>query len=144
MNEYDSEIVKAILQSSGYEFSNSVEQADIILINTCSVRAKPERKVYSMIGRLARHQKRNPRAFCAVGGCVAQHAGQDFLDRFPFVRLVFGTDQTEEACDALERMADDPDLRLRVARVPVLVLLQVVVERWSALADEPGAARPHQ
>ncbi len=111
MNVYDSRWLSRALTARGWTEAPE-EEADVFIINTCSVRAKPERKVQSMIGRLSRHQKRNPRAFCAVGGCVAQHAGQDFLKRFPFVRLVFGTDQTDRAPEALERLAEDPRLRL--------------------------------
>jgi len=111
MNVHDSRWLSRALRARGWS-ETPEDEADVYIINTCSVRAKPERKVYSLVGRLARHQKRNPDAFCAVGGCVPQHAGQEFLDRFPFVRLVFGTDQTEEACDALERLAADPEPRL--------------------------------
>lgn len=111
MNVHDSRWLSRALVSRGWSEAPE-DEADVFIINTCSVRAKPERKVYSLLGRLARHQSRNPRAFCAVGGCVAQHAGQDFLDRFPFVRLAFGTDRTDAVPEALERLAAEPGLRL--------------------------------
>ena len=111
MNVHDSRWLSRALTARGWSEAPE-DEADVFIINTCSVRDKPERKVQSMIGRLARHQKRNPRAFCAVGGCVAQHAGKEFLKRFPFVRLAFGTDQTDAAPEALERLVADRKLRL--------------------------------
>jgi hypothetical protein len=80
------------------------------------VREKPEQKVYSLLGRLKSHADRNPEVFVAVGGCVAQQIGEEFWNRFPFVRLVFGTDGTAMVPDALDRLVEDPALRIKPAR----------------------------
>lgn len=90
----------------------SLAGTDAIIVHTCSVREKPEQKVYSLLGRLAGYFKQNPHAFCAVGGCVAQQVGPELWRRFPFVRLVFGGDSLPEAPDAMERLLCHPRLRL--------------------------------
>ncbi len=91
MNANDSDWLARALESRGWE-QTAEDQARAFIVNTCSVREKPEQKVYSLLGRLEQHLRRDPRAFAAVGGCVAQQVGRGFLERFPFVRLVFGAD----------------------------------------------------
>lgn len=78
------------------------------MVNTCSVREKPEQKVYSLLGRLSRLKKNNPGLFVGVGGCVAQQIGEHLWNRFPFVRLVFGSDGVAQVPEAVERLREDP------------------------------------
>ena len=111
MNVADSDWLGQSLTAMGWEASPE-EQADVFIINTCSVREKPELKVYSLIGRLAEFIALNPRAFVAVGGCVAQQVGTKFWQRFASVRLVFGSDGLAEVPEALVRLAREPGLRL--------------------------------
>lgn len=111
MNVLDSRWLGRSLRARGWEETDE-ERARVFIINTCSVREKPEQKVYSLIGRLERLKERRPDAFGAVGGCVAQQLGAEMLERFPFVRMVFGTDQTGMVPDALDRMVEDPSVRL--------------------------------
>lgn len=89
-----------------------LEDVDLVLIHTCTVRDKAEQKFYSFMGRLAPHFRARPGAFVAVGGCVAQQEGKKLWERFPFVRLVFGGDSLPEAPLALERLRADPGLRI--------------------------------
>ncbi len=84
----------------------------VVIVNTCSVREKPEQKVYSLLGRLAPFFEKHPNAFAAVCGCVAQQIGESFWSRFPFVRLVFGTDGVAMAPQAVERLLNEPKLRI--------------------------------
>jgi len=88
------------------------EEAQVLIVMTCSVREKPEQKVYSLLGRWKKHHRRNPRVFAAVGGCVAQQIGRGFWDRFGFVRLVFGTDGLANAPEAIARLLREPDRRI--------------------------------
>ncbi|MBP9735343.1 MAG: tRNA (N6-isopentenyl adenosine(37)-C2)-methylthiotransferase MiaB [Rhodoferax sp.] len=89
MNEYDSEKIGDILAATqGYEQTTEVDQADLILFNTCSVREKAQEKVFSDLGRV-RHQKKRG-AMIGVGGCVASQEGQAIIDRAPYVDIVFG------------------------------------------------------
>jgi len=111
MNVHESDWIGRALVARGWSAAPE-DEAQAIIVNTCSVRDKPEQKVYSQLGRLAPHAAVDPRKFVAVGGCVAQQVGQGLLDRFPFVRLVFGTDQVHRVPEALDRLAADPALRL--------------------------------
>ncbi len=111
MNAHESDWISRALVARGWE---SVPEGEALayVVNTCSVRDKPEQKVYSQLGRLAPYAAADPRVFVAVGGCVAQQLGSRLLERYPFVRLVFGTDQVHAAPEALDRLAEDPSLRL--------------------------------
>ena len=111
MNVCDSDWLSYYLQTIGWE-PVAEEEAECFIVNTCSVREKPEQKVYSLLGRLKDYWDKNPRCFVAVGGCVAQQIGKKFWKRFPFVRLVFGTDGVANVPRALERLAENPDLRV--------------------------------
>ncbi|MEF2230888.1 MAG: tRNA (N6-isopentenyl adenosine(37)-C2)-methylthiotransferase MiaB [Pseudodesulfovibrio sp.] len=111
MNVHDSEWLARALESRGWEAVGENE-AQVYILNTCSVREKPEQKVYSELGRIAAHLRRDPSVFAAVGGCVAQQVGQGFFDRFPHVRLVFGSDGIAGAPGALERIARGEDDRV--------------------------------
>jgi tRNA-2-methylthio-N6-dimethylallyladenosine synthase len=91
MNVHDSEKVLTILAENDYRPTKDMNRADIILLNTCSVRAKPEHKVYSVLGRLKKLKEKNHHVIIGVGGCVAQHEGERLLDRIGHLDLVFGT-----------------------------------------------------
>ncbi len=93
MNVHDSDWLGRALTAHGWTRAPE-DRARVVVVNTCSVREKPERKVYSLLGRLAGLGADVPGRFLAVGGCVAQQVGRGFFERFPQVRLVFGTDQT--------------------------------------------------
>jgi len=111
MNVCDSSWLHHALLARGWQPAGE-EDADVILVNTCSVREKPEQKVYSQLGRLRRHRTRNPGMFVGVGGCVAQQVGEEFWERFPHVRLVFGPDGVASVPDSLQRLVREPGLRL--------------------------------
>lgn len=111
MNVADSDWLTQSLTSSGWT-ATSEEDAQVFIVTTCSVREKPEQKVYSLLGRLKSYVDRDPGIFVAVGGCVAQQIGEGFWNRFPFVRLVFGTDGTAMVPQTLERLVTDPALRV--------------------------------
>jgi tRNA-2-methylthio-N6-dimethylallyladenosine synthase len=90
MNEYDSDHLARILEDSGYLPAGEPERADLVLLNSCSVRAKAEQKTLSRLGRLASLKRKNPRLLLVAAGCVAQQRGMDLLDRFPGLDLVLG------------------------------------------------------
>ncbi len=91
MNVVDSEQMVEILQQLGYGQTDAPESADLILLNTCSIRARAERKVYGHLGSFKPLKERNPNLILAVGGCVAQHEGERMLDKVPHLDIVFGT-----------------------------------------------------
>ena len=93
MNENDSERMLRLLEASNYTETQDAEKADLILINTCSVREKPEHKVYSALGRFKR-LKDERGAIIGVTGCLAQQEGVRLLERVPYLDLVLGTHAT--------------------------------------------------
>jgi tRNA-2-methylthio-N6-dimethylallyladenosine synthase len=90
MNEYDSLKLAKILDGN-YQTTNKAENADLILINTCSVRDKPEQKLYSLLGQIQDFKRTKPELMVGVGGCVAQQEGQNIIRRSKLVDFVFGT-----------------------------------------------------
>jgi len=127
MNVHDTQWLTAALESRGWEAVGE-DDAQVYILNTCSVREKPEQKVYSELGRVASHLKRDKKVFAAVGGCVAQQVGAGFFKRFPFVKLVFGSDGIAGAPNALERIAQGRD-----DRVTLLDFVAIFEER-----ERPG------
>ena len=89
MNEYDSKTMAQLLVDD-YQQTPFLEEADLILVNTCSIREKAEHKLYSLLGRLKRLKKRNPALKIGVCGCVAQQLGEMLFERMPHVDLVIG------------------------------------------------------
>jgi tRNA-2-methylthio-N6-dimethylallyladenosine synthase len=91
MNEYDSSKMADILRvSHGLEKTANPEEADVLLMNTCSVRERAQEKVYSELGRFRELKEKNPHIVIGVGGCVASQEGEAILKRAPYVDLIFG------------------------------------------------------
>jgi tRNA-2-methylthio-N6-dimethylallyladenosine synthase len=91
MNEYDSDKMADVLNAfDGYEKTQDVEEADVVLLNTCSVREKAQEKVFSDLGRLRELKLAKPDMLIGVGGCVASQEGDAIVKRAPYVDLVFG------------------------------------------------------
>jgi tRNA-2-methylthio-N6-dimethylallyladenosine synthase len=91
MNFNDSERLGGILQSMGYEPAQSYEDADLILLNTCTIREKPDQKVYSHLGEYKKVKEKNPRALIGVCGCLAQRMGQELVQKAPMVDIMFSS-----------------------------------------------------
>ena len=106
MNINDSEKMAGLLEGMGYERAETPEEADVIIVNTCSVRAKPDNKAYSFIGNLKRIKKRKPDTVVAVAGCVPQKEREQIL-RFSHVDLVFGTFNFMKLPSLLERVKEE-------------------------------------
>jgi tRNA-2-methylthio-N6-dimethylallyladenosine synthase len=102
MNERDSEIMAQLLAEKGYVESMEIEVADIVILNTCSIRAKAEQKAMSLLGVLRKVKKRRPGMKICVAGCVAQQEGEELCERMPHVDLVIGTQNIYELADLLE------------------------------------------
>lgn len=91
MNERDSEIMAQSLSRYGYVEGMDLQQADLVILNTCSIRAKAEQKVMSLLGYLRKTKANRPHMKICVAGCVAQQEGQSIIDRMPHVDLIIGT-----------------------------------------------------
>jgi tRNA-2-methylthio-N6-dimethylallyladenosine synthase len=91
MNVHDSEQLTELLKGAGYERTDSAKEADLIIVNTCSIRDKAEQKVYSQLGRYRHLKKARSGLQLGVCGCVAQQQGVHLLEKIPYLDLVFGT-----------------------------------------------------
>ena len=98
MNENDSERIAGILTARGAKMSDSPEDSDLIIINTCAVREKSEEKLYSYLGRLA-PLKKSKKAVVGVVGCVAQLYRSEIMERTPFVDFIVGPDNYSQLVD---------------------------------------------
>ncbi len=102
MNEYDSGKMADLLHADeGMEITNSPENADVVLLNTCSIREKAEDKVFSDLGRLRELKKTRPNLLIGVGGCVASQEGQQIVSRAPYVDVVFGPQTLHRLTDLI-------------------------------------------
>jgi tRNA-2-methylthio-N6-dimethylallyladenosine synthase len=108
MNERDSEIMAQLLAEREYIETNDSDQADLIILNTCSIRAKAEQKVMSLLGVLRKQKIRNPKLKICVAGCVAQQEGKKIIERMPHVDLVIGTQNIYQLTELLDNQADQP------------------------------------
>ncbi|WP_087505756.1 tRNA (N6-isopentenyl adenosine(37)-C2)-methylthiotransferase MiaB [Neiella marina] len=91
MNEYDSSKMADLLNSnSGYEYTEEPEEADVLLLNTCSIREKAQEKVFHQLGRWKELKASNPDLVIGVGGCVASQEGADLRQRAPIIDVIFG------------------------------------------------------
>ncbi|MCU0586756.1 MAG: tRNA (N6-isopentenyl adenosine(37)-C2)-methylthiotransferase MiaB [Syntrophobacteraceae bacterium] len=139
MNEYDTQRAQHILGAQGYTPTTDIRQADVIFLNTCSVRAKAEQKVHSFLGRLRRLKKDNPRLIIIVAGCVAQQLGPDLLRRFEHLDLVLGTRAIPSIGSLLQRVVSRSE---RLAHLP-----ESEEEGWESLLCKgeltiPGVVAP--
>src|SRR5690625_1413673 len=109
MNVRDSEAVAALLQARGYEIIDHEEDADVVLVNTCSVRDQAEQKAIGKSRHLAGRKKRNPRFVLGIMGCMAQNRGTELLDQLPDLDLIVGTQRFHHVPDYLDQIlgADD-------------------------------------
>ena len=104
MNERDSEIMEQLLTQAGYISVAKQEDADLVILNTCSIRAKAEQKVFSLLGLLRKQKEKQPELRVAVAGCVAQQEGKQIFKRMPHVDIVVGTQQIYQLPDMLLRL----------------------------------------
>ncbi len=103
MNEYDSDKMADVLrEAGGYEKTDRPEEADLILLNTCSVREKAQEKVFADLGRLRPLKAARPGVLIGVGGCVASQEGEAIVQRAPFVDVVFGPQTLHRLPDLIE------------------------------------------
>jgi tRNA-2-methylthio-N6-dimethylallyladenosine synthase len=104
MNVADSDRMAALLERAGGEAVARPEDADLVLLNTCSVREKPELKVYGRLGELRKLKRQNPDLLLGVCGCQAQREGEEILRNAPWVDLVLGTANVERVADLVREV----------------------------------------
>jgi tRNA-2-methylthio-N6-dimethylallyladenosine synthase len=107
MNEYDSEKMADVLVAShGFELTEVPEEADLLLVNTCSIREKAQEKVFSELGRWRGWKEKRPGLLIGVGGCVASQEGHGIRTRAPYVDLVFGPQTLHRLPEMLDEVRD--------------------------------------
>jgi len=104
MNERDSEIMEQLLAPSGYIPVADQAVADLVILNTCSIRAKAEQKFFSLLGSLRQEKRRRPGLRIVAAGCVAQQEGERIFERMPHVDIVIGTQQFWRLPEMLQRL----------------------------------------
>jgi len=134
MNEYDSDKMADVLREShGYELTDAPEDADLLLVNTCSIREKAQEKVFSQLGRWRKLKDKNPKIKIGVGGCVASQEGEGITKRAPFVDVVFGP----QTLHRLPELIDSADAK----KASVVDISFPEIEKFDRL-PEPRAEGP--
>ncbi len=104
MNERDSDAVAAMLRAKGYALVDNEFDADVVLLNTCSVRDQAEQKAIGKAGHLAKRKRKDPNFILGIMGCMAQNRGDELVDRLPDLDLVVGTQKFHRVPEHLDAM----------------------------------------
>ena len=116
MNEYDSNKMSDVLKHShGLEVTDDIKQADVLLINTCSIREKAEEKLFHQLGRWKKLKTNNPNLVIGVGGCVASQEGDLILKRAPYVDMIFGPQTLHRLPNMLNEVLDNSDISIDIS-----------------------------
>ena len=116
MNEYDSNKMSDVLKHShGLEVTDDIKQADVLLINTCSIREKAEEKLFHQLGRWKKLKANNPNLVIGVGGCVASQEGDLILKRAPYVDMIFGPQTLHRLPNMLNEVLDSSDISIDIS-----------------------------
>src|SRR3712207_9285461 len=103
MNEHDSERIAGLLEADGLSETSAVEDADVVVLNTCCIRENADNKLYGTLGHLKSLKAKRPNLQIAVAGCLAQKDRDLIQQRAPHVDVVLGTHNTGNAVDLLHR-----------------------------------------
>jgi tRNA-2-methylthio-N6-dimethylallyladenosine synthase len=134
MNEYDSDKMADVLNvSHGYELTDNPDEADLLLVNTCSIREKAQEKVFSELGRWRPLKEKRPDVMIGVGGCVASQEGEGISKRAPFVDVVFGPQTLHRLPELIEEA--------RSSKQSVVDISFPEIEKFDSL-PEPRADGP--
>jgi tRNA-2-methylthio-N6-dimethylallyladenosine synthase len=116
MNEYDSDKMSDVLKHShGLELTDDVDQADVLLVNTCSIREKAEEKLFHQLGRWKKLKTTKPNLVIGVGGCVASQEGDMILKRAPYVDLIFGPQTLHRLPNMLNDVLDKSQVSIDIS-----------------------------
>lgn len=131
MNEHDSEVMAGLLEQEGYQPTEDLSQADVILVNTCAIRENAEQRVFGRLGALKPYKLRNPKMILGMCGCMAQekHVVARLQEHYPWVDLVFGTNNLHRLPELLRQAQDSQ---------------QPVYEIWPSAQDVPTDLPAHR
>ena len=116
MNEYDSNKMSDVLKAShGLDLTEDINEADVLLINTCSIREKAEDKLFHQLGRWRKLKEKNPNLVIGVGGCVASQEGDLILKRAPYVDMIFGPQTLHRLPNMLNEALNDNEITVDIS-----------------------------
>ena len=116
MNEYDSNKMSDVLKAShGLDLTEDINEADVLLINTCSIREKAEDKLFHQLGRWRKLKEKNPNLVIGVGGCVASQEGDLILKRAPYVDMIFGPQTLHRLPNMLNEALNDHEITVDIS-----------------------------
>ena len=116
MNEYDSNKMSDVLKAShGLDLTEDINEADVLLINTCSIREKAEDKLFHQLGRWRKLKEQNPNLVIGVGGCVASQEGDLILKRAPYVDMIFGPQTLHRLPNMLNDALNDHEITVDIS-----------------------------
>ena len=116
MNEYDSNKMRDVLKAShNLDLTEDINEADVLLINTCSIREKAEDKLFHQLGRWRKLKEKNPNLVIGVGGCVASQEGDLILKRAPYVDMIFGPQTLHRLPNMLNEALNDDEITVDIS-----------------------------
>lgn len=118
MNVHDSERISGLLRNEGYRLTVKPEEADMIIVNSCSIREKSEQKAYSDLGRFAMLKRDRPGLILGMAGCVAQQEGEKVLKRYKGLDLVFGSSNIENIPVMIRTITKEPQAVVMIEEPP--------------------------
>jgi tRNA-2-methylthio-N6-dimethylallyladenosine synthase len=135
MNEHDTENIKAILEDMSFEETEEMENADLILLNTCAIRENAHNKVFGMVGRIKNLKEKNPNIIAGICGCMAQEevVVKEILEKYSFLDIVFGTHNIYNLPNILQTAINKKDLEVDVLSIEGDVIENIPVKRDSKI-----------
>ena len=134
MNVSDSEYMIGQLEQLGYQETEDIFQSDLILLNTCCVRAKVEQKIYSLIGKIREIKENNPNAILGICGCMAQKEKENIFKRAPYVDLIFGPSQIDNLIEIVNNIKSNKKQSIFCNNSAYFNLKNVPVKRKSKIS----------
>ena len=116
MNVSDTELMMGVLKKAGFRRALALEDADVVLLNTCAIRERAEERVVGRLSQLSRVKRARPDLVLGVSGCMAKHLAEQLLDRLPYVDLVVGPDSYRRLPELIGEAAGNPALDVRLDR----------------------------
>ena len=133
MNEHDSENIKGMLNIMNFQETLDMNKADLILVNTCSIRENAHNKAFGMLGRIKHLKESKPNIIVALCGCMAQEVGvvEEIKQKYKFVNFVFGTHNLDELPSLLKKSFHDSRLNIEVKSIEGDIVEEIPVKRES-------------
>ena len=140
MNEHDSERIAALLAAEGMVRAATAEDADLVVLNTCTIRENADNKLYGTLGHLKAEKQRRPDMQIAVGGCMAQRDGAAIAERAPFVDAVWGTHNITSAAALLAQAKQEGRTAIEILDGPPPTSADDQAEHLASVREVPWSA----